>query len=172
MEFSMRYFGRCLLAVALAASWAMPTPANAVAKGEEMACKLQSTIVPRSAEFARSDLISIRFLISNVGDSACTLPADLGPEGWVIRLFVKEPGGAVAYQSSIVKIEMTRAKIADLVTVLPNNIYGVNFSIKQFPPGEYAVDGVFSTIHLSNWKIPRLPIGSWEAPVVRFKVLP
>lgn len=172
MNFATRYLGRCLLAMAMATSCVAPLASNAAAKDEEVACKLQLTVAPRIELFSRGDLIAVKFLIANVGDVACTLPADMGPEGWVIRLMVKESGGSVVYQSAIVKIEMTRAKIADLVTISPKNTYGVNFVIRQFPPGEYTVDGVFSTMHLLNWNIPGLPIGSWDAPPVRFKVLP
>lgn len=172
MAFPTQYFGRWLLTAALVVAWMTLAPEKAIAKDEEMACKLRPTIVPRSAEFSRSDVVVVKFLLANVGGAACTLPAELTPEGWVIRLLVKESNGTVVYRSSVVKIEMTRAKILDLVTVSPEGMHGANFEIKQFPPGDYTVDGVFSTTHLSNWKIPGLPIGSWEAPLVRFKVFP
>ena len=134
---------------------------------------LHAQIILQKDEFKQDELIGIGVLLKNAGEHPFKLPADLLPEGWLIRLEVRDRRGLIVYASPMVMIEMIAGTRQKQVVVEPNYIYGAELRLKKpVPPGDYLIECVFSTIHLSGWKDSNIPIGIWEASPVKFKVVP
>lgn len=148
---------------------ALTCSVHLVAQGDT-GCNLVPEIVLKNSVVPEGTPVAIKFLLSNDGAGSCRLLADLLPEGWVIRLFVRNEQGLLIYQSPVLKIEMTRAKIQNQVTIMKAHIHGAEFSLRDLQSGSYVVSGEFSTTYLATWKVEGLPIGVWEAPPVSFKI--
>ena len=112
----------------------------------------------------------VRVALQNTSDSAIQLPRRLKPEGWLIRFRIRDGGGHEVYSSPVAKIEMTASQL-ELVRVAPRETRQFELEVKAaLPAGDYMLDGRFSTLPLSKREIEGLPIGTWSAESVSFRV--
>jgi hypothetical protein len=131
---------------------------------------LQVQLVVRP-EINSDELLRVQVRLRNVGKSELTLPRNMAPEGWLIKLRVCDHSGAVIYGSPTVKIEMTAAELRKFVGLGPQAVRDVEFVVKQlFPVGDYVLGGTFSTQVLAGRQLTGLPTGSWTAAQTTFKV--
>lgn len=172
MIYTTRYISRLRFVVASMLLTTFMCPADAMAEGDSDGCIFRSQIVLKNGEFMHGVPTQVGYFIANIGKVSCKLPSDLLPEGWMIRLSVKDQAGLVVYTSPIVKVEMTREKIQEQTILRPNYMYGVEIEFGQLlAPGDYVVEGAFSTAPLSGRNIQGVPLGTWAAPPIKFKVL-
>lgn len=115
----------------------------------------------------------VQLLIRNTAKSACVLPQDMLPEGWLIKLRIHDRGGAQVYASAAAKVELTASKLQQLVTLQPQGTYAVDLAVPaKLSPGEYVLDATFSTEALAGRHIAGVPVGTWNAASLKFTVLP
>ncbi len=133
--------------------------------------KLQLAIRSFKPTYQYQESISIDVELRNISKEKLFVLKTLYPEGWLIRIAIKDTRGIAVYNSPLVKIEMTAAML-ETIPIEQNHFFGTSFIIeKTFATGEYIIEAIYSTTLLSKRKNINIPIGNWKSNIIKMKVL-
>jgi hypothetical protein len=131
---------------------------------------LQVSLKLHGGAFA-SQPLPVTVEIKNLSGADRILPADISPEGWMLRLRIRDHAGKQVYVSGTAKVEMTAAKLNQLLTLKPKESYTANIDVPALlPPGDYEMTGTFSTRAFEGRGVAGLPIGTWDTQPLKLTI--
>lgn len=140
---------------------------------------LEVRVVPQRPVSPQGDPLAFDVTVRNAGPAAVNVFRSLEPEGWLVLLTVKGAGGAVVYESHVVKLEATAAAL-ELVRLGPNDLHGHRFQISKintgpqadsvFPPGEYTVSARLTIRRRGADPAVEVANGTWMSDEARVTV--